>query len=207
MATNDQSELITSTVAVVLNTPISLSSTAIKADQLEAVLRRPLSFLQGPEGPIITSNRDQTEIHLLNNKIDVRESSGDVNQSRNKIPRIATGFLGILGTVEIRSYGVNFILEFNVERPEEWLGGNLINPAIATKFGAPISGNAVDLVLAQPPKILTFRFQAQPANRLNVNFNASEDASALPDEGMLESEIGKQYKALGDFLSQVGLQI
>ena len=205
MATNDQAELIMSTVAVVLNTPTSLSSTAIKADQLEAVLRRPLSFLQGPEGPIISSNRDQTEIHLLNNKFDIRESSGDVDQSRNKIPRIATGFLGILGTVEIRSYGVNFILELNVERPEEWLGANLINPAIATKLGIPISGKAVALVLTQPPKVLTVRFQAQPANRLNVNFNASEDASALPGEGMLESDIGEQYEALLGFLSQVGL--
>ena len=134
MATNEQVELIMSTVAVVLNTPTSLSSTAIKADQLEAVLRRPLSFLQGPEGPIISSNRDQTEIHLLNNKFDVRESVATLINQETKSPRIATGFLGILGTVEIRSYGVNFILELNVEKPEEWLGANLINPAIATNL-------------------------------------------------------------------------
>ena len=203
LANNDQTELILSTIAVVFSPdprPARIGSQAI-----EAILRRPLAISQSPEGPIITSNRDQVEVQFFLNKIDVRESSGDVAQAKSKIPRIMHAFLAPLDGVSIRSYGINFISEINVERPREWLGNNLLNPSLASELGTPFSSNLVTLLLDQPPKAWTVRFEAQPDNRLSVSFNASENTDTLPNQQELASEIGQQYDAFTEFLSQMGL--
>ena len=205
MANNDRTELILSTVAVVLAPDVPPPPIGIGEHALEAILRRPLSISQSPEGPIITSNRDQVEIRFSPNKIDVRESSGDVTQAKSKIPRIIHGFLAISAEVKAQSYGVNFILEINVEGPHEWLGNNLLNPSLASKLGTSFSSNLVTLLLDRPPKTWTVRFEAQSGDRLNVNFNASESTGALPNQEKLDQEIEDQYKSLNEFLSQIGL--
>ena len=205
MANSGQAELIVSTIAVVLDPPVPPSPTSFRGDGLEAILRRPLNILPGPEGPIITSSREQVEVQLSPNKIDVRESSGDAAQAKSKIPRIIHGFLAILPAVEIQSYGINFILETNMERPHEWLGNNLLNPGLASEFETPLFSNLVTLLLDRPPKIWTVRFEDQPGDRLVVNFNSSEITGELPDQEKLGHEIGEQYEALNKFLSQIGL--
>ena len=205
LANNDQTELILSTLAVVLALDVLPPPIGIREDALETILRRPLSISLSPEGPIISSNRDQVEIRFSPNKIDVRESSGDVTQAKSKIPRIIHGFLDTLAEVKPQSYGVNFILEINVEGPREWLGNNLLNPSLAPKLGSSFSSNLVTLILDRPPKTWTVRLEAQPGDRLTVNFNASESTGALPNQEKLDHEIEDQYKSLNEFLSQIGL--
>ena len=205
MVNDGQAELILSTIAVVLDPHVPPPPIGIRGNELEAILRRPLSILQGPEGPIITSNRDQVEIQVFPNKFDVRESSGDVTQARSKIPRIMHGFLSISSEVKIQSYGVNFLVEINLERPREWLGNNLLHPDLASEFGTSFSSDLVTLMLDRSPKTWTVRFQAQPSDGISVNFNASEITSELPDQEELGHEIEEQYQALNGFLSQIGL--
>ena len=208
MANSGQPELILSTIAVVLGpyaspTPIGIG---INVDiDVEGILRRPLNISQGPEGSVITSNRDQVEVRFLTNKLDVRESSGEVTQAKSKVPRIVHGFLDELAEIEIQSYGVNFILEIGEERPREWLGNHLLNPDLASQLGPSLSSNLVTLLFDQPPKTWTVRFQALPGNRLNVNFNASEVTSELPSQEKLGYEIEEQYEALKKFLFEIGL--
>ena len=207
MANNDRTELILSTIVVVLAPSVPPRLIDIEPHGLEAILRRPLTFSQSPVGPIITSNRDQIEIAFSSNRIDVRESSGDVAQAKSKISRIIHGFLALatLAEVSAQSYGVNFISEINVERPHEWLGNNLLNPNLASKFGTSFSSNLVTLILDRPPKVWTVRFEARPGDRFSVNFNASENTGALPNQEKLEHDIEEQYKSLNEFLSQIGL--
>ena len=59
LANNGQAELILSTIAVVLapydpSVPIGIGINI----NLERILRRPLNISKGPEGSVITSNRD-----------------------------------------------------------------------------------------------------------------------------------------------------
>ena len=205
MANNDGTELIMSTVAVVLMPNAPLPQIGIRPSGLETILKRPLSISQSPEGPIVTSNRDQVEVQLFPNKIDVRESSGDVTQAKSKVPRIMHGFLGILPGISIQSYGVNFISEIKVESPLEWLGNSLINPSLACKLGSSLSSKSVTLLLDRPPKAWTVQLEALPDDRLGVNFNASESTVALPNREKLASEIEQQYEELNEFLAQIGL--
>ncbi len=204
MANSGQAELILSTITVVLEPYAPLLPTGIGID-LEGILRQPLNVSQGPQGLIITSSRDQVEVQLLSNKLDVRESSGDVTQAKSKVPRIMHGFLDALAEIKIRSYGVNLLLEIDEERPSEWLGNNLLHPGLASRFETSLSSNMVTLLFDQPPKTWTVQFQALPNGRLNVNFNASESTGELPSQEKLGHEIEEQYESLKDFLSQIGL--
>ena len=207
MANNGQAELILSTIAVVLE-PYDPSVPIPIGIDPERILRRPLNISQGPEGSVITSNRDQVEVQfLLNNKLDVREFSGDVAQAKSKIPRIMHGVLSSSSGIKIQSYGVNFLLEIDEEKPSEWLGNRLLNPDLASQFGTSLSSNLVAMLFDQPPKTWAVRFHALPGDRLNVNFNASERTSGLPSQEKLGDEIEGQYKALKKFLSEIGLQI
>ena len=205
MASNDRNELMLSTVMVVLSPEIPPPPIGFEVQAVEAILKRPLSISQSPESLILTSNRDQAEIQLLPNKIEVRESSGEITQSKDKIPRIMHDFLAILGEASIQSYGVNFISEVNMEGPREWLGRSLLNQDLASKVGVSFSSDLVALRLDRPPKTWTIRFEAQRQNRISVNFNASESTDALPSREKLNYEIEDQYKSLNEFLSQIGL--
>ncbi len=207
LANNDRTELILSTIAVVLAPGVSPPSGPITPNVLEDILRRPLSISQGAEGPIVNSNRDQVEIQFFPNKIDVRESSGNITQAKIKIPRIIHGFCGALPAISIRSYGINFISEIEVESPGEWLGNNLLNPSLASKLATSLSSKSVTLLLDRPPKEWTVRLEALPGDRLNSNFNASESTTTLPSQETLGHEIGQQYAAFNEFLTQIGLQI
>ena len=204
MANNGQAELILSTIAVVF-APYD-PSVPIIGINLEKILRRPLNVSKGPEGSVITSNRDQVEVQLLINKLDVREFSGDVAQAKSKVPRIVHGFLSMLPEIiKIQSYGVNLILEIDEEKPSEWLGNRLLNPDLASQFGTSLSSNLVAMLFDRPPKTWTVRFQALPDDRLSVNCNVTERTSELPSQEKLGDEIERQCKALKKFLSEIGI--
>ena len=204
MANNGPAELIVSTVAVVLasgpnDPPLTVGI------EVQEILRPPLSVSQGPEGTIITSNRDQVEVELSGNKLNVRESSGNITQARSKVPKIVYGFLADLADTAIRSYGINLVLETYKERANEWLGNNFLNPSLASPLGTPLSSNLVALLFDYPPKKWTVRFQNLSSDRLNVNLNASESTSELPSQEKLGHEVEEQYEALKKFLSEIGL--
>lgn len=206
LASSSQTELIVSTIAVLLQPGGPPLQIDVGDDALAAILRRPLTIVQAPQqGSIITSNRDQIEVQLFLNKIDVRELSGDITKGRSKIPRIIHEFLASSPDLKIQSYGVNCILEINVKRPREWLGNNLLDPGLASKLGTSLSSNLLTLVLDRPPKVWTVRFEVQHGDKLNINFNASEHTDALPSREQLCSDLGAQYKALNEFLAQLGL--
>ena len=206
MRSNDRFELLVSTVAVVLAPvdppPLSISTRTL---ELEGILRRPISLSQGPEGPIVTSSRDQVEVRFLPNKFDVRESSGEVARAKNSISRIAHSLLATFDELNPQSYGVNFILEIDVERPQEWLGKNLLNLGLSSVLDTDVSSNLVTLMLNRYPKTWTVRFETRSGDRLSVNFNASENTDDLPNQEILGREIEEQFESLKDFLDQIGL--
>ena len=206
MRSNDRFELLVSTVAVVLAPADIPRSVNVSTFNLEGILRRPLTFSQSLEGPIITSNRDQVEIQFLSNKIDVRESSGEITQARGRIPRIAHSILDTLSEIKPQSYGLNFILEIDVKRPQEWLGDNLLHPELSSKLETAFSSSLVTLILDRTPKKWTIRLETLSGERLSVNFNASENTDALPNQEMLGHEIEEQFESLKDFLNQIGLE-
>ena len=86
MVEGNQIDLIVSTIAVIID-PSTDFNLNLNQDQVATVLRRPITIGQGIDGQVsISSNCDQMEVHLLGNKVDVRESSGQIPGTQSKIP-------------------------------------------------------------------------------------------------------------------------
>lgn len=207
LASASQFDLIVSTIAVLFEPSDTRQPTGITSEQLSAVIRKPLSIGQTPDGgTIISSNRDQIEIQLFPNKIDVRESSGDPQQGGRKIPRVLHEFMAIVHDAPIRSYGMNFILDVYTRDPSAWLSVNLLNQELASTLGSPVSSNVVSLIFDRPPKTLTVRFESREPDRINVNFNATEHADTLPPQEQLEVELTDLYESLQGILVKLEAQ-
>ena len=199
-------ELIVSTVAVLL-VPRDLSIPHdINPDELTTILRKPLNISQMPGGlTIIISNRDQVEVQLFANKIDVRDSSGDVAQAGKTIPRVIRKFCDTVLTGEtIITYGINFIVEFDREGPKEWLGQNLLKDSLVNKLGGSPSSNLIQVNLDRPPKTLSVSLEVRPNEKLSINFNASQPSNSLPSDGELARELQEQYEVLKDLVAKIG---
>ena len=202
-----QMEIIVSTIAVLLAIPpTGPVQVGIAQDALVGILKRPLTVSDAPGGQtIISSNRDQIEVQLFPNKLDVRDVSGKAAEGRRKIPRVLTEFLALLANPTITSVGINFIVELPQAEPTQWLGTNLLDANLATRLGSQPTCNDVALVLNEPPKVLNVRFTAQGSDRLNVNFNASEVTQELPSPERLEQDLQEQFDRLHRLVKELEL--
>ncbi len=205
MVNSSKAELLISSIAVLYQPSDPLNPISIGGEQLASVLRQPLNIGQGPGVLVATSSRDQVEVQFAPTKIDVRELSGEIAQGVRKIPEILYKFLPILGQVKIQSYGINFILETDVEKPNWWLGDKLLDPRLSSTLGASPSCDVIVLGFEMPPKERKVRFEARLGDKLIVNFNASELTDALPNSSRLGEELREQYSALTELLAQLGL--
>ena len=206
MVNDRQMEILVSTIAVLLVPPTELVPVGITEDALTGILRRPLTVGEASGGrTIISSNRDQVDVQLFPNKLDVRDVSGDAAEGRRKIPRILTEFLALLANPTITSIGINFIVELSQAEPTQWLGTNFLDPDLATRLGAQPTCNDIALILEVPPKVRNVRFTAQGSDRINVNFNASEETQELPSPKRLEQDLQEQFDTLRRLIEKLEL--
>jgi len=153
----------------------------------------------------ITSARDQIEVHLASNKVDVRDLSGELDQAQSKVPRILNEFLAVLSSPPVTSYGVNFILDIRIQEPDQWLANHLLDPTLSGKLGTQLSSQLVVLIFNQPPKIWTVRFESRDSSRININLNASEGVRVLPGLERLAEDMVTQLEAVHKLLTRLGL--
>jgi hypothetical protein len=197
-------ELILSTIAVLFQ-PISVQ-TSVSEQKVSAILRRPFGIGATAEGAVaITSTRDQIEVHLASNKVDVRDLSGELDQAQSKVPRILNEFLAFLSSPPVTSYGINFLLDIPMQQPDQWLANHLIAPALSGELETQLSSRLVVLAFSHPPKVWTVRFESRDDSRINVNLNASEAVSVLPGLEPLAQDMVTQLGALRKLLTRLGL--
>ena len=201
MESNTGVDLTLCSVACVfgpLEPPPSLSGV-----QLESILRPPLQLAQGIDGRFsITSTRQQIEVQLSSNKIEVRDLSGKPELVHENIPGILSAVVGLFPPLQFKSYGINFVAEILRDDPEQWLGDHLLSPVLACKFRNSVTSNNLSFSFVKEPKSLTIKFTPRPnSNRIEVNFNSSEDIQTLPKEADLKILIGEQYS---EFVEMVG---
>ena len=197
MLNSENVDLILSTVAVILDPGPDMPNITISDEALTHILRRPLNVASAPGGQfLIASNRDQIEVQLFPNKIDVRNVSGRAEQGEERIPRIINEFLSLLGNPTLASYGINFAVELKKDDARNWLATNLLNPLLRELVGPDFSSNQASLIIEVPPKQLTVQFGVRSEDQLHVNFNASEDAGGLPSIEQLTEELRGQFSGL-----------
>jgi hypothetical protein len=207
MTTNSEIELILSTVALLFEPSENRQPIELTQEVFETFLRKPLqiSVLSGNR-IFASSNRDQIEVQVYSNKLDVRDANGDIQHGIDNIPRILRDAATLWPEEEnVKSCGINFVVDVYLENPKAWLGNHLLNQALITDVGSAISSNLVSLMFKQDQRDWTIRFQEQQGKRLNINFNASQTITNLPSQKDLQIDINTQYCAFRDFLAQLGL--
>ena len=205
MADASQFELIMSTIAVLFEPSGDPAPSGITSEQLSSILRAPLGVGQAADGrSIISSNRDQLEIQVFHNKIDVRELSGDPQQGAQKIPRVLHEFLELASLGPVNTVGLNIILEFPLANPGTWIGEHLLNQELASTLDASVSSKGLSLVFDRAPKTLEFKFEPRGPDKINVNFNSSEDVDSLPPQEQLMNELTELYESLEGYLDSLG---
>ena len=197
-------DLIASTVAVLF--PPAAAPPAIGQEQLTAILRPQLTVGGSPDGStVISSSRDQIDVTVASNKIDVKDQSGDLSHARLNVPRVLREFLGMITQETIGTYGINFIVQLEIEQSERWLGENMLHPRLTERLGAPPASKRISLVVPRDPKVLTVAFENRDDSRIVINYNASQPSERLPEIEQLATEIETQYRELEQIILELGI--
>lgn len=187
-----ETDLVLATIAILFEPP-EMAHPVITQEQLGDVLRRPFTIGQTADGRlIVNSNRDQIEVQLYPNKIDVRDSSGELAKAKVKVPEVLSKIMALVfqdASPNIKTYGINIVVEFPIAEPNTWIGETFLKDELSTIFGPPISSNEIAIRASEPPKTIIVKMLSRENSRININFSASEDTESLPDVDRLAEEL------------------
>ena len=105
MVNQTNMDIIMSTIVAIIAPPAQPRN--IDQKDLQQVLTRPTVNGQSPAGLLVSSQRDQIEVIVSGKRIDARDLSGESRFSDSKVPSALHFFVG---SRQINSYGVNFII-------------------------------------------------------------------------------------------------
>lgn len=194
-------EIVMSTIAV-FGSPSQPPAT-LEQKNLERVLTRPLTISQSGPRLIITSQRDQIDVVVVGNLLNVRDLSGRSEFSESKVPAVLDFFLK-LSTPRLTSYDLNFVIAVPRSQPELWIRDNILASQISVKTKKTLLGGSAMMKIAADPK--TWNISLEPGeDKVNVDFSASEDTQELPDLARLRQQMGEQFESMFKFLTELGL--
>lgn len=204
MSESTSLDLLFSTVAVVFEPIQNVPAFHITDETLTGILKHPLNLGNAPGGQlVISSPRDNMEVQISPNKIDVRDISGNIDHGKAEIPRVISEFIGLFDNPTLISYGINFVVEIANDNPAQWVAARLLNPDLSEHFGDELTSNQISLNFPISSKDITIQIGSRGRSQLHVNFNASENTNILPCAGTLSQEIAEQYSYLESRLSQL----
>ena len=140
-----------SSVAIGLSPSAELPATALSSERLGSIIGQPLSLAQSPDGrPLVSNVRKQIELHLLGNRVDLRDLSGSIDKAISTIPTIINEIVAAANNPDIRSYGINFIADMHRANAVQWLSETFLNPDLSTRLDSPLSSNHTSIVIQRP---------------------------------------------------------
>ena len=194
--------LVMSTVAILHEIPEPKN---INIKDFEKLLSPPINAVASlPVGMLISSQRDQVEILIANNKTDFRDLSGKKDFSSGKIVELVEYFVSEL-QLKINTYGINFILKVNRSRSDRWIVENILCSEISKKTGKKLLGGKGTISMKSGRKTWNIEFEASEVDKIGVNFNATEKGDKVPSDGALTTEIKRQWNSLVKLLGDLNL--
>ena len=195
-------DITISTIAVVGK--IMPKPTNLNPKEIEQILRPPFSISESPTGTLISSQKDQIEVIAGGIKLNVRDFSGKDDFTENKIPEIIHYFMEKT-QADVQSYGINFIVTVEQDNPESWIANNIISSDISEKIGKTITGSSATLRLDAGQKIINLKIDPNDRGYINIDFNASETATELPNIAQLKDQQSTYYGELKRIINNMGL--
>lgn len=202
MVNIDDIYLVMSTVAILHEIPETKN---INIKDFEAFLSPPIIAVASlPASMSITSQRDQTEILIANNKTDFRDLSGRKDFSSSNVGKLVEYFAGKF-QLKVNTYGINFILNVPHSEPRKWIMENILSSEISKKTGKKLLGGNGTISLKSGRKTWNIGFESTEDNKIGVNFNATEKSDRVPSAEELRNELNKQWNSLIKCFSDLGL--
>ena len=189
------------TIAIITALP---QQSAISQQELEQILTPPLIIGQSPEGMLISSQKNQIQVIVGGIKTNVRDLSDRKTFSKSKIPAILDFFVKRF-TLQVTSYGINFVINVPCIEPAKWIGDNILSTQVSQKTGETLIGGTATIKIASGQKTWNIKFEPKGDKVINVDFNASEDTQQLPNQKRLREELHEQFHALLKFLDKLEL--
>ena len=169
------------------------------------MLTPPLNIGQTIGGQlVISSPRDQLEVVLVGNRIEVRDLSGKTEFSERKIPKLVGDLLQFI-TAPVKGYGINFHLTIKHDNAAQWLVDLIFSHEIKERTGKSLVGGSATLRMEHKSKMWQITLQPRSVSELQVDFNAHENTQQLPQEEHLQGEMAEQFDALLETLTDLGL--
>ncbi|MBA7667343.1 hypothetical protein ES703_75430 [subsurface metagenome] len=194
-------DLSMTTIAILTAPP---QQTAIDQKELEQILTPPLTIGQSSQGLLVSSQKDQIQVLAGGIKTNVRDLRGRRRFSTSKIPAILSYFIKRFN-LQVTSYGVNFVINLPCVEPAKWIGDNILSTQISQKTGQVLLGGIVTVKMEAGQKTWNIKFEPSSDKMINVDFNASEDTTQLPNQKRLREELQEQFDALLGFLNKLEL--
>jgi hypothetical protein len=191
----DSLDFIASTVAILFG-PEFQPKSPVPGQEIGKFMHRPILNISPEGATVLTSHRDQIEVLLAGNKLDVRDVSGRGNTAHERIPTVLHGICPIISNDKPRSYGINFVVSTPNDNPTGWIAERFLNQDLCSIVGSPIGSNGVSVVFERANKIITVRFDPGPESTIMVNFNASQVISELPKTQAMATDIEAQHGRL-----------
>ena len=192
-------DLLASTVALVFQPPLQPPA-SISGQEMAKFLHMPSPGYSSDGSLAINSHRDQIEVFVSANKVDVRNLSGNFEKGYEKVPEVLYGMCNLLGAHSPTSVGINFVLSVPKEQPQAWIAQRFLSGDLASIFKGSLAGDTISVTYGMDNKVITVRFEARPDSAITVNFNASQEVAALPEQEQIAADIATQWGILNELL-------
>ena len=197
-------DLVASTVALVFQPPLQ-PPVPFSGQDMARFLHLPTPGYSADGSLAINSHRDQIEVLLSANKLDVRNVSGEFEKGVDRVPAVMHGMCEVLSAPAPKSFGVNFLLSVDKQDPRVWMAQTFLKEDLASVMQDSLGSDIVSVIYGRGKKIITVRFEVRPDSGITVNYNASEEVGELPGREQLAADIEVQEGNLRELLGALGI--
>ena len=178
-------------------------------DSLRSLLRPPLHLYPAGDGLRVLSARDQLEVVLSAPKTELSDLSGSVQNGSVKFSTYLDELWQLLGSPGLLTYEIGFVLEaYGGEQEDiaQWLGQRFLRSGLQGDEADSVSSLVVSFSYARGAKWQDVEMQVDTPSRLLIRYTASESVSAVPEPGLVLTEVNSEHDNLVDFLKRVGFE-
>ena len=180
-------------------------------DVMRDVLGPPVSVQPEPDGIRVFSYRGQTEVFLTDNRTELRDYSGNIEERAANVAMILGELVQLRELASIETMAFSFAWEARTdddEGAENWMGQTFLNSLLSEvveRKELPYCNNLSFLYPHEGTTIFCELFVPPNTRRLMIRIGVSEAIETPPPEDQLTANLQTHYDYCLEFLSKVGL--
>ena len=149
------------------------------------------------------------EVVLSAPKTEMSDLSGSVQNGSVKFSTYLNDLWQLLGSPALLTYEIGFVLEaYGGEQEDiaQWLGQRFLRSGLEGDEADSVSSLVVSFSYARGAKWQDVEMQVDTPSRMLIRYTASEAVSAVPEPGLILTEVNSEHDNVVDFLKRVGFE-